>query len=74
MTQISEIRNIITELQDSGKEAYGTAGYAWSSGFLGSVLADVLYNHIPANHRDIILESLVSLTERNRKVSKEKVA
>lgn len=74
MTQISEIQNIITELQDSGKEAFGSAGYAWSSGFLGSILADALYYHIPANHRDIILQSMVSFTERNRKISEEKVA
>lgn len=67
----SKIQDIITAFQDSGKEAYGPAGYAWSSGYLGSVLTELLYNHVPANHRDSILQDMIRYTERNRQQDTE---
>lgn len=66
----SEILGIINALQDSSKEAYGSGpGHAWSSGYLGAILSELLYNHVPANHRDIILQDMVRCTERNRGIT-----
>lgn len=73
MTKFSEIQDIINAFQDSGKEAFGNAGYAWSSGYLGATLADLLYHHIPAIQRDIVLNNMIHYTERNRKLNEESV-
>ena len=61
----SEVKNTITALQDSAEKAYGKAGHAWNSGFLGSVLVDVLYSHVSVTQADIILKELERITKRN---------
>lgn len=66
MTTYSEIKDIIAALQDSGTKAYGNhAGHAWGSGFLGSVLAEVLYFHVSVIQAGIILKEFERITKRN---------
>lgn len=62
----SDVQKIINDFQDSGNHAYGShAGHAWANGFLGATLADVLYYHVPAAHRDYVLKQLELYTKRN---------
>jgi len=66
MTTYPEIKDIIAALQDSGTQAYGNAaGHAWGNGLLGMVLADVLYSHVSAAHRDHWLFLLENQTRKN---------
>lgn len=66
-TTLKEIRDIVSELQNSSTEAYGSGpGHAFSSGYLGSVLAGLLERFAPAHDRDIILQDMIRMTKRNR--------
>lgn len=66
----SEILDIINALQDSAKEAYGSGpGHAWASGYLGAVLAELLYNHVHATHKEFVLQDMVRYTERNQGIT-----
>jgi hypothetical protein len=57
------IQKIVTNFQESGKAAFAT--HAWSTGFLGATLADLLYYHVPPQVRDRVLQDLEEYTKRN---------
>lgn len=60
----SDVQKTINGLQDEAILALGShSGHAWGSGFLGAILADVLYYHVPASHRDQVLGTLLKRIE-----------
>lgn len=59
-----EIRTAISVFQEVSREKYGDYGY--SSGYLGSRLADVMFKYLEKATRDAILDSLTKNVEEIR--------
>ena len=63
----NEISIVISELQAAGTAKYGSGtGHAWASGYLGSMLANALYQAIPVAERDTILRLISEQTRLMR--------
>ena len=63
----TQIENIINEFQAAAISAHGLgAGYAYSAGYLTSILASVLHHHVPSGQIGFILASMTQITERHR--------
>lgn len=71
----TQIENIINEFQAAAISGYGlNAGHAYAAGYMSSILASVLYYHVPSRQIDLILASMKQITERHRALANAKTA